>query len=55
MAKYYNRYYISTIFNSGDKIYLNSIDIHIIYSLAKLVIYQVHPFWRYVLIVLLSL
>ena len=38
MARYYNRYYIFTfIFKSSNKIYLDFIYIYTIYSLAKLV------------------
>ena len=37
MARYYNRYYMSTsVFNTGNKIYLDFTDIHTICSLAKL-------------------
>ena len=38
MTRYYNRQYTSApIFNSGNNVFLDTTDIHIIYLLARLV------------------
>ena len=41
MTKYYNHYYITAlVFESGDKVFLDSLDIYTTYPSAKLLYYQ---------------